>query len=74
MLRLFLFSNQIDLVLLQFNMDRVNAEEFMEVYKGVVAEYTVSICCCTFFYDFNWSTNENMDPLYVVILVLCTDI
>uniref|UniRef100_A0A8C1ZAV1 Nucleoside diphosphate kinase n=1 Tax=Cyprinus carpio TaxID=7962 RepID=A0A8C1ZAV1_CYPCA len=23
-----------------FNMDRVNAEEFLEVYKGVVAEYT----------------------------------
>jgi len=26
-------------------MDRANAEEFLEVYKGVVAEYTVSICC-----------------------------
>lgn len=29
--------------LLQFNMDRANAEEFFEVYKGVVTEYTVSI-------------------------------
>lgn len=28
---------------LQFNMDRANAEEFFEVYKGVVTEYTVSI-------------------------------
>lgn len=26
----------------QFNMDRTNTEEFLEVYKGVVTEYTVS--------------------------------
>lgn len=28
---------------LQFNVDRANAEEFFEVYKGVVKEYSVSI-------------------------------
>lgn len=28
---------------LQFNLDKVNAEEFLEVYKGVVHEYPVSI-------------------------------
>lgn len=41
--------------MLQFNMDQANAEEFLEVYKGVVAEYTVSMgtifctlnCCLT---------------------------
>lgn len=27
----------------QFSMDRANAEEFFEVYKGVVAEYPVSM-------------------------------
>lgn len=27
----------------QFNVDRANAEEFYEVYKGVVTEYPVSI-------------------------------
>ena len=27
----------------QFNVDRANAEEFYEVYKGVVIEYPVSI-------------------------------
>lgn len=26
----------------QFNMDQANTEEFLEVYKGVVTEYTVS--------------------------------
>lgn len=26
----------------QFNVDRANAEEFYEVYKGVVTEYPVS--------------------------------
>lgn len=30
-------------VFMQFNMDRVNVEEFCEVYKGVIAEYNVSI-------------------------------
>lgn len=30
-------------VLIQFSMDRVNVEEFYEVYKGVVSEYNVSI-------------------------------
>lgn len=55
---------------LQFNMDRVNAEEFLEVYKGVVAEYTVSIRCCTLFYDFSCSTKENMGPLYFVSLII----
>lgn len=30
-------------VSIQFNMDRVNVEEFYEVYKGVVSEYNVSI-------------------------------
>ena len=29
--------------LMQFNMDRVNVEEFYEVYKGVVSEYNVSV-------------------------------
>lgn len=28
----------------QFNLDRANAEEFFEVYKGVVSEYPVSVC------------------------------
>jgi len=45
---LFLFGIQIVAwfsIIPQFNMDRANAEEFLEVYKGVVAEYTVSICC-----------------------------
>lgn len=28
---------------MQFNMDRVNVEEFYEVYKGVVSEYNVSM-------------------------------
>ena len=27
---------------IQFNMDRINVEEFYEVYKGVVSEYNVS--------------------------------
>lgn len=27
----------------QFNVDRANAEEFYEVYKGVVKEYSVSV-------------------------------
>lgn len=27
----------------QFSVDRANAEEFYEVYKGVVSEYPVSI-------------------------------
>lgn len=35
-------------ITLQFNMDQANAEEFLEVYKGVVAEYTVSMGCLTF--------------------------
>lgn len=35
-------------IMFQFNVDRANAEEFLEVYKGVVAEYTVSKGCLTF--------------------------
>lgn len=27
----------------QFNLGRANAEEFLEVYKGVVSEYPVSV-------------------------------
>uniref|UniRef100_A0A3B1K946 Nucleoside diphosphate kinase homolog 7 n=1 Tax=Astyanax mexicanus TaxID=7994 RepID=A0A3B1K946_ASTMX len=30
---------------LQFSLDRANAEEFLEVYKGVVTEYTVTELC-----------------------------
>ena len=33
---------------LQFSLDKVNAEEFLEVYKGVVHEYPVSCTqCCS---------------------------
>ncbi len=38
---LFFFMSNI--IFSQFNMDRANAEEFYEVYKGVVTEYPVSI-------------------------------
>lgn len=31
-----------DMLLFQFSLDKVNAEEFLEVYKGVVHEYPVS--------------------------------
>lgn len=30
-------------IYLQFNLGRANAEEFFEVYKGVVSEYPVSV-------------------------------
>ena len=30
-------------VCLQFHLDKANAEEFLEVYKGVVAEYNVGV-------------------------------
>lgn len=37
-----IFLVDLFIFLIQFNMDRINVEEFYEVYKGVVSEYNVS--------------------------------
>lgn len=40
----------------QFNVDRANAEEFFEVYKGVVKEYSVSTIPTVSLYNLSIST------------------
>ena len=37
------YQNKLPPLAPQFTMDRANAEEFYEVYKGVVTEYPVSL-------------------------------
>lgn len=40
----------------QFNVDRANAEEFFEVYKGVVKEYSVSMIPTMLLYNLRINT------------------
>lgn len=49
-----------------FNMERANAEEFYEIYKGVLQEYKGWLCklCCTIIYFKAFERARDSTPYY----------